>query len=95
MIEQKNKIAVHRFLDEAGDTTVYGKGKTDVIGMDGVSCCFIIGMVKFKEPLELVRNKIKEMQISIANDPYYNVPVFKRKFAVQVITFMQPMIYPK
>ena len=32
MIEKKSNIATHRFLDEAGDTTIYGKGKKDVIG---------------------------------------------------------------
>ncbi|MEI6680326.1 MAG: DUF3800 domain-containing protein [Mariniphaga sp.] len=79
MIEQKNKLALHRFLDEAGDTTVYGKGKTDVIGKQGVSYCFIIGMVKFKEPIELLRKKIIELQNSIINDPYFNVPSIQKK----------------
>jgi hypothetical protein len=79
MIEQKNKLAVHRFLDEAGDTTVYGKGKTDAIGKDGVSNCFIIGMVKFKEPLESLRNKIIDLQNSIETDPYFNVPSIQKK----------------
>ncbi len=31
----------HRFLDEAGDTTFYGKGKVPINGKDGVSSCFI------------------------------------------------------
>lgn len=79
MIEKKNKLAVHRFLDEAGDTTIYGKGKTDVIGKQGVSYCFIIGMVKFKEPIELLRKKIIELQNSIINDPYFNVPSIQKK----------------
>ncbi|MBK7110374.1 MAG: hypothetical protein IPH61_14940 [Bacteroidetes bacterium] len=38
----------HRFLDEAGDTAFYGKGKKAIIGNEGVSNCFMIGMVKFK-----------------------------------------------
>jgi hypothetical protein len=79
MIEKKNKIAIHRFLDEAGDTTVYGKGKIDAIGKDGVSNCFIIGMVKFKEPLEPLRIKIKELQEKVVNDPYFNVPSINKK----------------
>jgi hypothetical protein len=40
----------HRFLDEAGDTAFYGRGKKIIIGTEGVSKCFIIGMVKFREP---------------------------------------------
>jgi hypothetical protein len=79
MLDRKNKIALHRFLDEAGDTTFYGKGKTDNIGKEGVSNTFIIGMVKFKEPLEPLRIKIRELQEKIANDPYFNVPSITKK----------------
>jgi hypothetical protein len=38
----------HRFLDESGDTTFYGKRKRVIVGEKGVSKCFILGMVKFK-----------------------------------------------
>ena len=61
----------HRFLDEAGDTTFYGKGKINIIGTQGVSKCFILGMVKFSEPLKIIRNKVIELQMQIASDPYY------------------------
>ena len=79
MIDKKNKIATHRFLDEAGDTTVYGKGKVSAIGSNGVSNCFIIGMVKFKEKLEPLREKIIELQNLIASDPYFKVPSIEKK----------------
>lgn len=72
----------HRFLDEAGDTTFFGKGKKAILGQEGVSSCFILGMVKFKEPLEPLRRKVFELQNQIANDPYYQVPsVIKKKQA--------------
>lgn len=48
----------HRFLDEAGDTTFYGKGKISVIGNQGSSHCFILGMLKINEPLDTVRKKV-------------------------------------
>lgn len=79
MIEKKNKIAIHRFVDEAGDTTVYGKGKTNTIGENGVSLCFIIGMVKFKEPLESLRERIIELQKKIETDPYFDAPSVRKK----------------
>ncbi|OFX20621.1 MAG: hypothetical protein A2033_01220 [Bacteroidetes bacterium GWA2_31_9] len=79
MIEQKNKIAIHRFLDEAGDTAFFGKGKSDIIGTNGVSNCFMIGMVKFKEPIEQIRLKVKELQNLIVKDPYFNVPSINKK----------------
>lgn len=79
MIIRKNKIATHRFLDEAGDTTFYGKGSTNIIGKDGVSNTFIIGMVKFKQPLEPLREQIKQLQENVANDPYFRVPSILKK----------------
>lgn len=56
----------HRFLDEAGDTAFYGKGKTPIIGVqNGVSLCFMLGMVKFKEPLEPIHQKVVALQQEI------------------------------
>lgn len=61
----------HRFLDEAGDTAFYGKGKSPIVGQQGVSKCFILGMLKINEPLEGVRMKILNLQASIEQDPYF------------------------
>lgn len=61
----------HRFLDEAGDTTFYGKGKVPIVGQQGVSKCFILGMLKINEPLEKVREKILDLQCSIESDSYF------------------------
>jgi len=92
---EKNIKTNHRFLDEAGDTAFYGKGKKAIIGTEGVSRCFILGMVKFKEPLEPLRQKISDLQISIANDPYYQVPsILKKKLGAGII-FMLRTIYRK
>ena len=70
----------HRFLDEAGDTAFYGKGRKSIIGTTGVSNAFILGMVKIKEPLEPVREKIRALQEQVSDDPYFQVPsVVKKK----------------
>lgn len=70
----------HRFLDEAGDTTFYGKGKTPLIGAEGVSNYFILGMLSINEPIDVVRAKIIQLQTSIANDPYLlEVPSIQKK----------------
>jgi hypothetical protein len=81
MSKLKNKEFFHRFLDEAGDTTFYGKGKIPIIGkVEGVSLCFILGMVKFKQSLKEVRKKIVELQKEVENDSYYNqVPSINKK----------------
>ena len=74
------KHTSHRFLDEAGDTTFYGKGRKSLIGTEGVSTCFMLGMVKFKQPLPELRMAVIDLQNKIAHDPYFQVPsVVKKK----------------
>lgn len=69
----------HRFLDEAGDTTFYAKGKKQIVGSNGVSNCFIVGMVKFREPLTELRKAVTELQSKVASDPFYDVISIRRK----------------
>lgn len=81
---KKNKdIKVnHRFLDEAGDTTFYTKGKVPVVGNEGVSLSFILGLVKFRTSLEEVRSQIVQLQQQVQTDPYYQeVPSILKKVA--------------
>ncbi len=80
----------HRFLDESGDTTFYGKGKKIIIGENGVSKCFIIGMVKFKSKLETIRKKLIDMQNEITHDDYFfDIPSIKKRGLIKDIIFMQ------
>ena len=77
--------AYHRFIDEAGDTSFYLKGKKSAIGSTGVSNAFILGMVKIVDPLDEVRKKITDLQNEIANHPFYDVPsVNKKKNRVRI-----------
>lgn len=70
----------HRYLDEAGDTTFYGSGKLPVIGQQGISLSFILGMVKFKEPIEPLRKKIIELKNQVILDPYFkDIPSIQKK----------------
>jgi len=79
-MKAKKLHTIHRFLDEAGDCTFYGKKRKSIIGTPGVSNCFILGMVKFKEPFEPLREKIITLQQQVANDPYFQVSsVIKKK----------------
>jgi hypothetical protein len=79
-INKEEKYLFHRFLDEAGDTTFYGKGKARILGTVGVSKCFILGMLKINESLDAVRNKILGLQNEIANDPYFeSIPSIEKK----------------
>lgn len=74
--------ADHRFLDEAGDTTFYGSGRNLILGQDGVSLSFIIGMLKVSEPLPELRAAVATQQAAIAADAYVNrIPSVARKIA--------------
>ena len=73
-------VTEHRFLDESGDTTFYGKGKRLIIGEPGVSRVFSIGMLKVKEDLDALRRKVADLQDEVAVDEYLNViPSVKKK----------------
>ena len=61
----------HYFLDEAGDPTFYGKGKTVIVGTPGVSNYYFLGMVKFNNDLEVVRKGVIYLQQQIDQDPYF------------------------
>jgi hypothetical protein len=63
----------HRFLDEAGDTTFFGKGKIPIIGKEGVSKSFSIGMVRFNEPLPKLRERIIKFQNEIILTHYIKI----------------------
>ena len=72
MPQRKTNLKLyHRFLDESGDTTFYGKKKKIIIGSEGVSKSFILGMVKFKTKLDPIRERIIQIQNDIVTDEYY------------------------
>jgi hypothetical protein len=72
----------HRFLDESGDTTFYGKGKRIIVGESGVSKSFILGMVKFKTKLDPIRNNILALQEEIVNDDFFkDIPSIQKKMS--------------
>ncbi len=70
----------HRFIDEAGDMTFFGKGKVNILGTDGVSKAFMLGMVHIKQPLASTRKVIEDFCQSIADDPFFNqIPSIKKR----------------
>jgi len=62
----------HRFLDEVGDTTFFGGGKQCIIGQEGVSLAFGMGIAKIERPLGEVRNEIQVLQQQVADDALLN-----------------------
>ena len=69
--EARPEISVtHRFLDEAGDTTFYGKGRIPIVGQPGVSLSFAIGMVRFHANLNELRRAVRALQDEVIVDEY-------------------------
>lgn len=69
------------FLDEAGDTTFFGQGKICILGNEGVSEYFILGLVHFNGRLQTIRNEINALENEIQTNPYYLVGSVKKKIA--------------
>jgi hypothetical protein len=70
----------HRFLDETGDATFYGKGRTLIVGQNGVSLSFGLGIVKINRPLEEVRKEIRALQAQVQADPLLNnIPSVRKR----------------
>ena len=62
----------HRFIDEVGDTTFYGKGREVILGKEGVSLVFGMSIVKFSRPVAEVRSEIIALQKQVEGDPLLN-----------------------
>jgi len=80
MSKKKLLFKKHRFLDEAGDTTFYAKGRIPLIGRNSSSNVFILGMAAFNEPLQPIRDNILRFEREIENSAYYkNVPSVQKR----------------
>ena len=72
----------HRFLDETGDTTFYGKGRRLIIGTNGVSLSFGLGVVRIDRPLEDVRQEVRALEAQVEADPLLNtIPSVQKRVA--------------
>lgn len=80
MANKKHPQSYHRFLDEAGDTTFFGKGRINILGQTGVSKMFALGMVHIKQDLNDARLEINKLAENISKDPYFcKIPSVKKK----------------
>ncbi|MBL9091405.1 MAG: DUF3800 domain-containing protein [Planctomycetaceae bacterium] len=62
------------FVDEAGDPTLFNRGKQIVVGKEGCSTYFVLGLLDIAAP-EVVGKQLHELRESILADPYFkNVP---------------------
>jgi hypothetical protein len=79
----------HRFLDETGDPTFYGKGRKLILGEQGVSLSFGIGIVRIDAPLDDTREKIKALATLVEGDPLlYTIPSVQKRIQSGGFFFM-------
>jgi len=69
----------HRFIDEVGDTTFYGSKRKLILGTEGVSSAFGIGLLKLNEPIADVRGQVDELQQEVETDSLLNTIPSVRK----------------
>ena len=64
----------HYFVDEAGDTTIFGRDGKVLIGEQGCSRYFILGVLDIPDPIVL-QNEMNALRHALLADPYFkNVP---------------------
>ena len=60
----------HFFVDEAGDLTFFGKGGRVVVGKQGVSNFFMVGVAEIPDP-GFVDALLSELRTELLADPYF------------------------
>ena len=64
----------HYFVDEGGDSTLFANRGKVIIGKEGCSHFFMLGLLDVADPAGLQRS-FDELRARLVNDPYYqNVP---------------------
>lgn len=80
--EPAKPTVTHRFIDEVGDTTFFGKGGITILGQEGVSLAFGMGIVRIDRPLAEVRAEITALQKQVESDPLLNpIPSVAKRIA--------------
>jgi hypothetical protein len=59
----------HYFVDEAGDGTLFNKRKRVVVGREGCSSYFILGVLEVAEPKSL-HEALEDLRADLRMDPY-------------------------
>jgi len=82
MPEEPTATTEHRFLDETGDSTFYGKGRRLILGENGVSLSFGMGIVRIDRPLAEVREEVRRLQAQVEADELLNpLPSVRKRMA--------------
>jgi len=83
----KNALIRNYFVDEAGDATLFSnKGKV-IIGTEGCSSYFILGMLDIADP-DALNTHMETLRSQLLADPYFkNVPSMQQKTKKTALAF--------
>src|SRR5687767_8534598 len=77
----------HYFVDEAGDLTLFNKRGRIIVGNEGVSRCFMLGLLELPDPA-LAHKKLEELrQELLANHYFSSAPSMQVKGNKTAIAF--------
>ncbi len=84
--EEQPQLKCHYFVDEAGDPTLFNRRKQIVVGTEGCSTFFMLGLLDVAEPTVLGK-QLSELRQKLLADPYFrNIPSLqpeRRKTALE------------
>lgn len=60
----------HYFIDEGGDSTIFSRRGKVLVGTEGCSRFFILGLLEVSEPTALQR-RLEELRTELVNDAYF------------------------
>jgi hypothetical protein len=69
--QEKPSSIRHYFVDEAGDGTLFNKRGRIIIGTEGCSRFFILGLLDISKP-EILGLELEELRASLLADPYFS-----------------------
>jgi hypothetical protein len=68
---QSSSVIRHYFVDEAGDPDLFKRHGKVIVGKDGCSQFFLLGLADVAEPNRVGR-ELNELRSSLLSDPYFN-----------------------
>lgn len=81
------QIVYNFFVDEAGDLTLFNRNGVQIVGKQGVSKTFIVGVVRIHD-LPTLSEKLESLRSNLLEDPYFaSVPSMQRSNKKTAIAF--------
>jgi hypothetical protein len=68
--DQPESLALHYFIDEAGQPKLFGRRRESTVGQEGCSTYFLLGKLDIDDP-EALASDLNELRTELLADPYF------------------------